>query len=117
MLGLPTNIPFLQKVINHKVFQDGEFDTGFIQKYKDDLMPAIQPASDIEITAASLSLILNERAKTHENALLNRNPWFIKDNFRLNYKEERDIKIHSASPVSPDKKSEVKFFIIELSTL
>jgi len=106
VLGLPTNIPFLQKVINHKVFQEGEFDTGFIQKYRDDLMPAIQPANNIEITAASLSLILNERAKSFDNVLLNRNPWFIKDNFRLNFKEERLIKIHSSSPVDPDKKQE-----------
>ena len=36
--GLSTNIPFLRNVINHKAFRTGEIDTGFVEKYKNELI-------------------------------------------------------------------------------
>ena len=31
VVGLPNNINFLKKVVNHPVFQSGVFDTSFIE--------------------------------------------------------------------------------------
>lgn len=35
--GLPTNINFLQKLANHKAFEEGNVETHFIEHHKDDL--------------------------------------------------------------------------------
>lgn len=35
--GLPTNIDFLIKLASHRAFQNGEVETHFIERYKDDL--------------------------------------------------------------------------------
>lgn len=35
--GLPTNIDFLSKLANHGAFRDGEVETHFIERYKNDL--------------------------------------------------------------------------------
>lgn len=35
--GVPTNINFLQKLANHRAFEDGDVETHFIENHKDDL--------------------------------------------------------------------------------
>jgi len=35
--GLPTNIDFIIKLASHRAFQNGEVETHFIERYKDDL--------------------------------------------------------------------------------
>ena len=37
--GIRTTIPFHRRVVRHRAFLDGEFDTGFIPTYRDELVP------------------------------------------------------------------------------
>ena len=37
VVGLPTNINFLQKLANHQAFKNGKIETHFIEHFKDDL--------------------------------------------------------------------------------
>ncbi|XP_031400336.1 methylcrotonoyl-CoA carboxylase subunit alpha, mitochondrial isoform X2 [Punica granatum] len=43
--GLPTNLDFLAKLANHQAFEDGNLETHFIERFKDDLF--IDPAHSI----------------------------------------------------------------------
>lgn len=43
--GLPTNINFLQKLTNHKAFEDGNVETHFIEHHRNDLF--VDPSNSI----------------------------------------------------------------------
>src|SRR4029453_15568269 len=44
--GLATNVPFLTAVASHRAFAQGEIDTGFIPRYRDELIPPRARPSD-----------------------------------------------------------------------
>jgi len=60
VVGLPTNISFLGKLCSHPAFIDGQVETGFIPKYKNDLLPPIGETPATGLAIATLSTILQE---------------------------------------------------------
>jgi len=64
VVGLSTNIAFLDKVTEHPAFVAADIETNFIQRYKDDLLPATQPAiPTTTIALAVLSELLRDRQR------------------------------------------------------
>jgi acetyl/propionyl-CoA carboxylase alpha subunit len=62
VVGLKTNISFLTKVTEHPAFIAADIETNFIQRYKDDLLPATKPTiPDTTIALATLAELLRER--------------------------------------------------------
>jgi 3-methylcrotonyl-CoA carboxylase alpha subunit len=78
-IGLHTNLDFLRRLAMHPAFKDGQVETGFIPKYKNDLIPTPQAASADTIALASLAVVLRE-GETEKNT-----PWSL-SGFRLNHK-------------------------------
>jgi acetyl-CoA carboxylase biotin carboxylase subunit len=61
IMGLKTNLPFHQKLVDSHHFISGKFDTGFVEQYFD---PAVDPADlDPESAAIIATLVAHERQR------------------------------------------------------
>ena len=55
IVGVATNVAFLQRIVAHEAFASGNVDTGLISRHHDALFPAPAPASDQVLLAAALA--------------------------------------------------------------
>ncbi len=81
ILGVRTNLAFLERVVRHPAFLAGETDTGFIERHRGDLLP---PASDVPVealVAAAARVFLDERRGIRGEAA---SPWNDSGGWRLN---------------------------------
>lgn len=62
IVGVTTNLDFLSKIATHPAFADKDLDTGFIERFKDDLVPEAVQANDQDIALAVLHILLNRDA-------------------------------------------------------
>lgn len=67
VLGLGTNIQFLQDLAGHPSFEAGHVHTDFIPQHYNDLFPA-RTVSSSALCQAALTLILNEQNKNKERS-------------------------------------------------
>jgi len=93
VIGLPTNIKFLRRTLAVKDFQDGEFDTSFIEKHEAELLRASRKRSlfrsgTIAIVKVFLATL---RMRTRRNHYLD--PWAQRDMFRMNHKSLRPVEL------------------------
>jgi acetyl/propionyl-CoA carboxylase alpha subunit len=94
ILGVTTNIAFLQTLLAHPAFIAGEVDTGFIDLNLDALLQQEAITSDAALIVAALTDLGNmgnnaqQIAPTQPDADLY-SPWSRADEFRLGYNKER----------------------------
>ena len=81
ILGVKTNIAFLERVVAHPAFLEGRTDTAFIERHKADLLPAPSDVPLEAIVAASARAFLDERAAM---ASASASPWDDNLGWRLN---------------------------------
>jgi 3-methylcrotonyl-CoA carboxylase alpha subunit len=92
IVGLTTNVQFLMAVVAHRAFatahhEPGLLDTGLIARYKRELLPEAQPASDETLALAVLSELTRIDAQAHTAAAQAADrwsPWNLRDGWRLN---------------------------------
>lgn len=77
VVGLPTNIDFVQSCVAHPAFQKGGVDTGFIDDNVDELLPKDVEATPSTIALAALACNLQSTQTTTST-----NPWDTLTNFR-----------------------------------
>jgi 3-methylcrotonyl-CoA carboxylase alpha subunit len=77
VLGLPTNLGFLARVVADPDFAAGKVDTGFIERHGDSLLPAPAPPPDPALAAAALHRLLPQATSSND-------PWACRDGWRLN---------------------------------
>jgi 3-methylcrotonyl-CoA carboxylase alpha subunit len=53
--GVATNLAFLERVVGHEAFASARLDTGLIDKHRDALFPAAEPAPDLALVAVALA--------------------------------------------------------------
>jgi len=80
--GVVTNIDFLAAVAAHPAFAAADLDTGFIDKHRDDLIPAVGDTADEVLALACLDVLL--RRKGSREAGDPYSPWGRVDGWRLN---------------------------------
>ena len=80
--GVITNVNFLAAVAAHPAFADGDLETGFIDKYRDDLVPPPGPIPDQALALACLDLLLARQGNTAPADP--HSPWGKVDGWRLN---------------------------------
>jgi 3-methylcrotonyl-CoA carboxylase alpha subunit len=86
-VGVTTNAPFLRMVAEHKAFAAGDVDTGFIERYKDDLVPPHGGAPDNALAFASLAMVLEQARMAARRAAASGDPYSPfnrSDGWRLN---------------------------------
>ncbi|KAF8457451.1 carbamoyl-phosphate synthase L chain, ATP binding domain-containing protein [Terfezia claveryi] len=59
VVGMSTNIEFLKKLAVHPAFVKGDVETGFIQKYREDLFQKVETPSEV-FAQAALSVVVKQ---------------------------------------------------------
>jgi len=80
VLGLATNLGFLARVIGDADFAAARLDTGFIERRKAALLPALAPAPERALIAAALFCLAGPVAEPDPDP----DPWARRDGWRLN---------------------------------
>lgn len=70
IVGLKSNVRFLDSLAAHPEFQEGNVHTGFIPQHEKALFPEKGHPSDLSLCLASLALVLNEDKVVHQESLL-----------------------------------------------
>jgi 3-methylcrotonyl-CoA carboxylase alpha subunit len=70
--GLATNRRFLRRIAAHPAFAAGDFDTGFIERHRDDLLPSPAPPPPPILALAAAALLALRRAALPVDAA---DPW------------------------------------------
>eukprot|EP01083_Nonionella_stella_P224280 798507_1 len=97
IVGLPTNIQFLQRSVVHPEFQEGKVTTSFINDNLSELVPDhSQTISPDKVAMAVTSLLLREkrencRLRTNSNDSMS--PWLLSKCTRLNLTNSRTISL------------------------
>ncbi|CAD6902563.1 unnamed protein product [Tilletia controversa] len=83
VVGPATNLGFLKRLSAHQAFERGQVETGFIEKYRDELLPPVAPPSPVALAQAALFLSLRDR-RDSASALASgsASAWTAFDSFR-----------------------------------
>jgi 3-methylcrotonyl-CoA carboxylase alpha subunit len=85
ILGVATNLGFLNRAVGDPDFAAANIDTGFIDRRRDALLPPAQPAPDMALAAAALSRLLGQAEAAARSAVADRfSSWARLDGWRLN---------------------------------
>jgi 3-methylcrotonyl-CoA carboxylase alpha subunit len=85
--GVTTNLDFLRTVAAHPAFAAGDVDTGFIDRHREDLVPAAGRASDRVLALASLAVMVDRAGQGRDTARRSSDPyspWHGTQGWRLN---------------------------------
>ncbi|CAA7619635.1 Acetyl-/propionyl-coenzyme A carboxylase alpha chain (Includes: Biotin carboxylase; Biotin carboxyl carrier protein) [Magnetospirillum sp. LM-5] len=100
--GLVTNISFLAAIAGHPAFAAFEMDTGFIDRHRADLIPAIRnvPAPALAFAAAALLLDREDHAAAAAARSGDRwSPWHQTGGWRMNDDNHHDFRLIDADAV------------------
>jgi 3-methylcrotonyl-CoA carboxylase alpha subunit len=103
ILGVRTNLAFLERLVAHPAFLAGDTDTGFIEAHRDDLLP---PAGEVPLealVAASARVHLDERAAAKGSS-----PWGDGSGWRLNQPAARTVEFRRADGESVKVEAEMR---------
>jgi Acetyl/propionyl-CoA carboxylase, alpha subunit len=98
--GVSTNIEFLARVAAHPAFASGVFDTGFIDRYRDELCAESPPVSDSVLALVCLYVLLNRAREALEAARQAQDPyspWHLTSGWRLNSDSHQVLRLRTAS--------------------
>ncbi len=105
ILGVKTNLAFLERVVRHPAYLAGDTDTGFIERHRADLLPQSRVPTEALVAAAS-RVFLDERA-----ASAGASPWADTGGWRLNQPALRRMEFRS-----PSASGEGQVFAVDPST-
>ena len=91
LLGVKTNLAFLERVVRHRAFLAGETDTGFIERHRAELVPASSQLPLEALVAAAARVFLDEREAMRA---LPSSAWNDTGGWRLNMPASRRMEFH-----------------------
>jgi 3-methylcrotonyl-CoA carboxylase alpha subunit len=96
ILGVKTNLAFLERVVKHPAFIAGDTDTAFIERHRADLLPEKMTTPPEALVAAAARVFIDE-----QNAIANASPspWNDTRGWRLNQPATRRMELRSGSEV------------------
>ena len=107
--GFPTNVAFVQRLLNHREFRKGPVDTGFISRHEEELLAPVSLSNSTAVIAAIAMLmrqVMNDGNMYEKPFFVGNegdpnniteytqvisNPWSISDSFRLNHSHTIEI--------------------------
>jgi 3-methylcrotonyl-CoA carboxylase alpha subunit len=91
--GVRTNLAFLVSTLRHKAMIEGEIDTGFIERHKDQLIGVPKDAIDDAFLVAVVHLLLERRTASSASS-----PWGSLDGWRLGgMRQEETVRLSYGS--------------------
>jgi 3-methylcrotonyl-CoA carboxylase alpha subunit len=92
LLGVKTNLAFLERVVRHPAYLAGETDTGFIERHRADLLPPESFVPLEALVAAAARVFMDEQAAI---AAAPASPWNGTGGWRLNRPALRRMEFRS----------------------
>jgi len=83
VVGLPTNVPFLKRVLGTRAFQAGEVHTAFIQQHSAELLPEAPTPPSAKLVALAASQWLHQQGEALRSSLPLNSPWAAQPFLRL----------------------------------
>ena len=83
LVGLSSNVAFLQRLVRSVPFATADLDTGLIERNHAELFPAPAPLSRTALALAAIGLILAERTEAQTD------PWANSQGWRMNHRLTR----------------------------
>ncbi|HZX28650.1 MAG TPA: acetyl/propionyl/methylcrotonyl-CoA carboxylase subunit alpha [Telluria sp.] len=94
IVGLATNIGFLQRVVQGDAFANADLDTGLIERNNATLFPSPKAAPAGAVALAAIALIEQEKAASAAVAPNPADPWGTARGWRLNSAYARQLRFH-----------------------
>lgn len=91
IVGLPTNVKFLRRVLLNEEFIKGDFNTGFIEENEKKLLKATRELSRSRLGTVALVKVWLETIEFRTKRISDEDPWAIRDNWRMNNRPNRDL--------------------------
>jgi 3-methylcrotonyl-CoA carboxylase alpha subunit len=92
ILGVTTNLGFLNRIAADPDFAMGEVDAGFIERRRESLLPPPRPAPTEALAAAAVARLLDRRKAATISASGDPfSPWAVTDGWRLGGRASRQI--------------------------
>ena len=105
MVGLPNNIDFLLRTVNHPAFMQGGVDTSFLAKHLDECLPIPNPAPPLAVSIAAVATVLRNHCKASANAEASGDPWatglYARSSFPVNQTQRIAFVDPELPPVKP----------------
>src|SRR5262249_26787685 len=92
ILGVKTNLAFLERVVVHPAFLSGDTDTGFIERHRGDLIPAGGDVPVEALVACAARVFFDEQDAI---ASAPPSPWNDTHGWRLNQSPVRKMELAS----------------------
>ena len=95
VVGVTTNVAFLTAIAGHPAFKDGEIDTGFIERHRDDLLPPPAPVPGRGLVLAALAVLMRRHGEARAGARAGadpHSPWLLATGWRLNDDNHHDLR-------------------------
>ncbi|MBL0140751.1 MAG: acetyl/propionyl/methylcrotonyl-CoA carboxylase subunit alpha [Betaproteobacteria bacterium] len=102
ILGVRTNLAFLERLVAHRAFLAGETDTAFIETHRADLLPPVGELPLEALVAGAARVHLDERA-----ARTGTSPWDDAGGWRLNQPAARTLEFRRADAESVTVEAEM----------
>jgi 3-methylcrotonyl-CoA carboxylase alpha subunit len=93
ILGVKTNLAFLERVVAHPAYLAGDTDTAFIERHRTDLLPAESDTPVEAVVACAVRVFLDELAAGRTRAA---SPWNDTTGWRLNQPKMRRMEFRAA---------------------
>jgi len=117
VVGVATNIAFLERVVAHEAFASARLDTGLIENNRDALFPAAGPTPDSALLAAAVNEyigVVRDAAATARESADAHSPWHQADAWWLNVESNgvpfiyADADVHHLVRVQPRGEGQVR---------
>ncbi len=96
IIGLESNRDYLQRVIGHSQFVEGNFDTGFVDTHRADIQSSETGPSEEALACAALAIEIDRQENAAAAAAAStdpRSPWHLVNGWRLNDSGRHDIRL------------------------
>ncbi|MDR5739808.1 MULTISPECIES: acetyl/propionyl/methylcrotonyl-CoA carboxylase subunit alpha [unclassified Caballeronia] len=92
IVGLHTNVEFLQRIVKSEPFSGGELDTGLIERHHDALFAASPVSRDKALALACAALLTREGGEAHGHS-----PWDALSHWRMSGGYSQDLNWRAAA--------------------
>jgi 3-methylcrotonyl-CoA carboxylase alpha subunit len=75
VVGVMTNVPFLQRLVAHHAFATGKLDTGLIARHRAELLPTAAAPAERALAVAALAELARLREASAARAAASPDPW------------------------------------------
>ncbi|MDE0723561.1 MAG: ATP-grasp domain-containing protein [Alphaproteobacteria bacterium] len=106
VMGLPTNLGFLNACVNHPVFRKGGFGTSFLLKEAADVLPSVVTKPSEKHLNAAAFMVGKANGKIQAERMGMDNPWASIGALRLNLPQSDTIILNGETVTVPSEKPE-----------